>query len=54
MEIPFPFTKVRLVMGKPIAVPASVQLKDIAVFSLKLRQAIDCVELQAAGLSPQF
>jgi len=54
MEIPFPFTKVRLVMGAPIAVPAFVEPEDIAVFSLKLQQAIDCVEAKAAGLVPEF
>jgi lysophospholipid acyltransferase (LPLAT)-like uncharacterized protein len=54
MEIPFPFTKIRLVMGKPMAVPASVDQKHIAIFSLKLRQAIDRAQAKAAGLAGEF
>jgi lysophospholipid acyltransferase (LPLAT)-like uncharacterized protein len=50
MEIPFPFTRVCLVMGDPIEVPASLGSEGMAAFSLKLRHALDSMDKRAAGL----
>jgi lysophospholipid acyltransferase (LPLAT)-like uncharacterized protein len=50
MEIPFPFTRVSLVIGDPIAVPASLGPGEIAFCSSQLGQALESLDAKAAGL----
>lgn len=50
MEIPFPFTRVCLVIGDPIAAPASLGPEGIAACSTKLGHALESLDARAAGM----
>ena len=50
MEIPCLFTRVRLVIGDPITVPASLGQEGIAAFSLQLSQALESLDERVTSL----
>ncbi|UCF29874.1 MAG: DUF374 domain-containing protein [bacterium] len=50
MEIPYPFTRVCLVIGEPIAVPSLLGPEGIAAWSSRLGKALDSLDARAARL----
>ncbi|MCK5353385.1 DUF374 domain-containing protein [bacterium] len=50
LEIPFPFTRVCLVIGEPIAAPDLLGTEGIATGSRKLGHALESLDARAAGM----
>ena len=50
MEIPRPFTRLSLVCGEPIQIPAGLPEAEVAVWCCRLRESLEAVEQRAREL----
>ena len=47
MELPLPFTRIHLVVGEPMAVPAGISAEDLEAWKSRIREALERLDKRA-------